>query len=200
MDLTFTVPAGVTTSHFYQIYRSGASATAADEANDELQLVIEKNPTSSEISALSVTVTDNVPDALRGATLYTSPSQQGIAASNDAPPLCKDMTTFKGHALYANTETRQRYVVNLIAVGSDDLNYYDDTGDTSSGSPIIQNIGDTTGWATGQLVTGTGIPSDARVLTVDSGTQVTLDANATANGTGVSIRARDRVTIDSEDY
>jgi hypothetical protein len=88
VDLSFTIPDGVTTAHFYQIYRSAQTSGSSVVANDELQLVIERNPTSAEITAKIVTVTDSTSDDLRGATLYTSSSQQGIAQSNEpASPL-----------------------------------------------------------------------------------------------------------------
>ena len=199
VDLTFTIPDGITTSHFYQVYRSGASATATDEANDELQLVIEDFPTSAEITAEEVTVTDSVPDALRGAKLYTNPSEQGIAQANDVPPLCVDMTVFKNHALYANTETKQRLFINMISVDSPQLSFYDVTGDTSIGSDQITNLSSTTGLAIGQLVTGTGIPADTLVTNI-AGTTATISNDATANGTGVSLRFRDRITFDGEDW
>lgn len=122
--LTFTVPSGVTTSHFYQIYRSVLSGGETIVANDELQLVIEDYPTAGEISAGTVTVTDDVPDTLRGATLYTSPSQQGILQSNDPPPLAKDICFFKNSVFYANTVNKQRYTLTLISVaGTDGLTY-----------------------------------------------------------------------------
>ena len=118
VSLTITIPDGITTDYFYQIYRSGESASGSDEPNDELQLVIENHPSSAEITASEVTVLDNVPNALRGASLYTNPSQQGIANANNEPPLCKDLTVYKGHALYANTETKQRLFIDLLAVGT----------------------------------------------------------------------------------
>jgi hypothetical protein len=111
------------------------------------------------------------------------------------------MTNFRGMALYANIKSRFRLTLNLLAVGATTaMNYYDETGNTTLGSPVISSIGDTSGMATGQLVTGTGIPAGARILTVDSATQITLDDNATANGTGVAIRARDRFSIDGVDF
>lgn len=62
------------------------------------------------------------------------------------------------------------------------------TGTTTSGSPIITGIPSTTGlvaltWG----VTGTGVPTPANILTVDSATQVTMDVNATASGTAVAL-------------
>lgn len=201
VDLTFTVPDGVTTSHFYQIYRSGESASAADPADDELQLVIEDFPTSAEISAKSVSVTDNVPNDLRGATLYTSPSQQGIAQANDVPPLAKDIEPYKNFMLYANTQTRQRIFLTMVAVGSPNFFYYAPTGDLASGSDQITNISDMTGLAVGQKVEGTDIPADTTITAINvPGTSATMSANATGNQTGITITFRDRLTLDGVDY
>lgn len=61
------------------------------------------------------------------------------------------------------------------------------TGDTTNGSAIVINIVSTTGMYSGQLVAGTGITAGTRILTVDSATQITLNANATADDTGVAI-------------
>ena len=114
--LTFTIPAGITTSHFYQIYRSLLSGGATTEPNDEMGLVVEDFPSAGEITAKSVTLTDSTPQNLRGATLYTSPSQQGILQANEAPPLCKDVAFFKDVAMYANTKSKQRLTITLISV------------------------------------------------------------------------------------
>jgi len=114
--LTITVPADVTVNHFYQIYRSQQSGGVGIVPNDEMQLVYENNPTSGEISAKSISVTDSVPDALMGASLYTSPSQQGISQENDQPPACRDMTLYKGHMLYANTRSKQRLTLTMLSI------------------------------------------------------------------------------------
>lgn len=116
--LTFTLPSDVTASYFYQIYRSTESASASDEPTDEMQLIVEKNPTAGEVTAKSVTYTDSTPSNLRGATLYTSPSEQGISQANDQPPLCRDLVPYKQMMLYLNTISRQRMYMTLISVGS----------------------------------------------------------------------------------
>jgi hypothetical protein len=59
------------------------------------------------------------------------------------------------------------------------------TGNRTSGSPIISAIATTANLAPGMFVTGTGIPADAKVLNVDSGTQITLTKNA-SSGSGTS--------------
>lgn len=59
------------------------------------------------------------------------------------------------------------------------------TGLRTSGSPILTGLADTSDLDEGMGVVGTGIPDGARILSVDSGTQITLDVNATS-GSGTS--------------
>lgn len=200
VQLTFTIPDGVTTSWTYQIYRSGESASSTSEPNDELQLVIENNPTSSEISAQEVVVVDITPDDLKGAFLYTSPSQQGIAFSNDTPPLAVDLDVYKTCMFYANTTTKQRLKLNFISVELPSFGFYvDATVGTTNASPVLTGIASTTDLRVGMRVVGSGIPTTARILTVDSPTQVTMNVNATATATA-SIEFQDRLTIGSYSY
>lgn len=202
VSLTFTIPDGVTTSHFYQIYRSGESASATDPADDELQLVIEDFPTAAEISAKSVTLTDNVPNDLRGATLYTSPSQQGIEQANDVPPLAKDVEPYKNFMLYANTQTRQRLFLTMVAVGSPNLFYYSTTGDTNS-DDTLTNVASFTGLAVGQRISSSAgdIPAGTTITALDSGAgTITMSASATASNVGVTLTMNDRLTLDGVDY
>lgn len=62
------------------------------------------------------------------------------------------------------------------------------TGNVTNGSPIITGI-PTTAAITAEtfVVSGSNIPVAARVLTVDSGTQVTMDMAATGNTTGTTL-------------
>jgi hypothetical protein len=120
VSVSFTIPDAATTSDFYQIYRSAASASSTTEPTDEMQLVYEANPTSGQISAGTVTVVDIVPDALKGATLYTSPSEGGIVSNNEPPPFCNDFCTYRGYTFYANTRSSQRLFLTVIAVGGTD--------------------------------------------------------------------------------
>jgi len=117
VNVTFTIPSGITTSDFYQIYRSRESASSTDEPNDELQLVYEANPTSGEITAKSITVTDSTTTSLMGAYLYTNASQEGATEANQQPPLAKDIAEFKGFMFYANVNTKQMLTINLLSIG-----------------------------------------------------------------------------------
>lgn len=200
ISLTFDIPDGVATNWFYQLYRSKESASATSEPDDELQLVYEDNPTSAQITAKSVTVVDTRPNELRGAALYTNPSQQGILQSNDEPPMSKDLCTFRNTTFYANTTSKHRLFLNVISVGAGSINYESETGDTTNGSAIITSIGDTSVLRVGMRAVGTGIPADAVIDSIDSATQVTLTENATVTNTTVAIEFQDRLTIGGVDY
>lgn len=115
-SLTFTIPSDITVSYFYQIYRSPLSIDLVTPPNDEMQLVLQNNPSAAQITAKAVTLTDSVPDALKGATIYTAASQQGILQSNFQPPIAADVTTFKGFSFYANTTNKQMLDLTLLAV------------------------------------------------------------------------------------
>lgn len=78
-----------------------------------------------------------------------------------------------------STSTRAMEIGNWSSVAA--------TGDRTSGSAVISalSINTTTeGLTAGMFVRGTGITNGTKILTVDSPTQVTLDANATSSGTG----------------
>lgn len=118
VDLEVLIPEGITTAYFYQLYRS-AIVPNTSEPDDELNLVLEANPTSAEIAAGSLFVTDVTPDDFRvgGVLLYTNPiSGEGINQANEAPPLAKDIALFKNHTFYANTTTRHKLFLNLLSV------------------------------------------------------------------------------------
>jgi|GEM_PF-964785 len=204
IDLHASVPAGVTTSWFYQLYRSASvDNTSGDvEPNDELGLIYEANPTTKQLTDSSFTVAtgdidttaetltetahglangdivtlsssgtlpagtaantkyyvvnvtadtfkisatyggtainissqgtgthtvyyggiiaiqDIVPDELRGATIYTAATQQGIAQANERPPMAQDITTYKNYTFFANTTGPHRFYLTMLGVGS----------------------------------------------------------------------------------
>lgn len=119
VDLRITIPAGVTTDWFVQLYRAAATDnTSGDvEPSDEMGLVYEASPTSGNITAGYIDITDITPDELRGATIYTAASQEGLANSNEKPPLAKDIAVFRGCTFYLNTVSKHRYTMTLLAVG-----------------------------------------------------------------------------------
>lgn len=66
---------------------------------------------------------------------------------------------------------------------------YTVTGNTVSGSAVITGISSTTGLAAGtfSVASGIGTAANARIVSVDSPTQVTLDQACTATGNGITI-------------
>jgi hypothetical protein len=61
------------------------------------------------------------------------------------------------------------------------------TCNTTSGSAIITNMSDQIAVTIGDELAGTGIPTGARVATIDSATQVTMTVAATATNTGTTV-------------
>ena len=200
VDLTINIPSDITVDFFYQIYRTGLSGGIAVTPNDEMQLVAEKFPTAAQITAKAFTFTDATLDSLRGATLYTSPSQQGIGQSNERPPMATDLTSYKGHIFYFNTTSKQRLIFTLVHVNSGDLGYY--SGVTVSdvdGDEITVSSADNL--AIGQLViaaSGIVIPAGTTVTNI-VGTTVTLSA-AVSSGSSGTANFHDRVTVAGTAY
>jgi len=68
------------------------------------------------------------------------------------------------------------------------------TGTTVSGSNVITAIPTTAALSVGNVLSGTGIPAYAEILTIDSLTQVTMTVPATASGSSVTL------TFAAQDY
>lgn len=115
VDLTFTVPDEIVAGDRYQIYRSPQTPTSSDVPSDELQLVIEREVTGADVTAGTITITDDIDDAFRGAFLYTSATQEGILQTNERPPLACDLTRFRQHMFYANTKQPHRLIITMDA-------------------------------------------------------------------------------------
>lgn len=165
VSLTFTLPAGLTTSWIYQIYRSPISAGIDVEPNDECALVFTGNPTSGELTAGTVTYLDTVPDSLKGAFIYTASSQEGITQSNYQPPIATDVTTFKGFTFAANTISQQAALLTLVSVGSPGLQLGDTV--TIGGTIYTASATETIGSGNFELFTG-GTPSQNITNTANS--------------------------------
>lgn len=117
--LNFSIPSQITTAHKYQIYRSKAvPTTSVGGPSDELQLAFDGSPTAGDITAKFVSVDDSTIEAVLTTDLYTNASQEGIAQTNDVAPLSTDLTTYKNHTFYSNTQERQKGTINLLAVGA----------------------------------------------------------------------------------
>lgn len=61
------------------------------------------------------------------------------------------------------------------------------TASTTSGSASLTSVSSVANISVGQGLVGTGIPTGATIVSIDSATQITISANASATGSGVSI-------------
>lgn len=118
IDLTVYLPSEAIAGDIIQFYRTTQfSGTSSDSSGDEMGMVYQQTLTSTNISAGYVTFTDSVTDALIGATLYTSPSEEGIGQANSRPPLAKDIALYRSaFMMYANTQSKQRLFFTLVGV------------------------------------------------------------------------------------
>lgn len=117
IDVTTTIPAGITTDYFVQIYRTPSTSSSSITPGNNFQLAIQYTPTSSDITNKSLTVTDATPDSLLGATLYTADGQPNNVP-NTEPPLATDIATFNGMTFYINFQTYQQVTATIASVGS----------------------------------------------------------------------------------
>ena len=208
VQLTFTIPDGITPAHFYQIYRSGFSATAADVPPSEARLIYEANPSYTSILNKILTYTDAVPEELRtGEILYTSESQEGVEAGNLQPLFAKDIASFKNSLFVSNTRTKQQLGLTILSVSgsfsilgnTDNSTAFKSltisnpsltvTGDTTSGSNVISNLttSEMAVIAIGMPISGAGIPANSYVTSYASPTSITITNNATATAAGVTL-------------
>jgi hypothetical protein len=131
VDLSFPIPTEITstsTEYFYQIYRTAVKVQGAlpslDDVDpgDEMQLVIEDYPTTSELTTSRVvSINDLTPEDFRasGTFLYTNlNSGEGIDQANERPPLSTDVALFQGSVFYANTQTPHKLTLSLLSVSN----------------------------------------------------------------------------------
>lgn len=199
LALTVYLPSDAIAGDVIEVYRTEVASGASDDtAGDEMGLVYQYELTSSDISTGSISFTDSVTDALRGASLYTSPSEEGIAKANDRPPLAEDIALYKTFMLFANTKTKHRLFSTLVGTSKLGMST---TGNLNSNT-TLDNLASTTNVAVGWKVEGTGIPANTTVATISSSTVIILSQAATVTSTGVTINfyTNQTITLSSKTY
>ena len=116
VELTITIPDGVTNNHFYQVYRSTQSIAVNALPNDDYQLVYEANPINTDLKNGFVSVLDEQPEEFKGAALYQNPEQETDAQANDLPPFATDIALFNGITFYSNTKTVHKLQFTLVGL------------------------------------------------------------------------------------
>lgn len=123
VNVSFTVPSGIDTTYFYQIYRTGfitvsEGLTLVDiDPGEELNLVYEGSVNVS--SGTVITVLDITNESFRnsGLALYNnSISGEGVLQSNDIPPVAKDICMYKNYTFFANTKINHQQSVSATSI------------------------------------------------------------------------------------
>src|ERR1700676_927038 len=117
VNITITIPTGLTTQYFVQVYRTPNTGSISVTPGNNYQLALEYQLQAGDIAALSVTLNDTIPDSLLGAALYTDDGQP-VNLPNTPPPLALDITTYQGMTFYFNFSTIQTADITLISVGA----------------------------------------------------------------------------------
>ncbi len=118
VQITTGIPAEITTNNFYQLYRSVATPSVSVVPADQMQLVAQANPTDADISNGYLTILDETPDSLKGASLYTGTDSEGILQANYKPPIATDMTVFNGYTMYGNYTQPNIFDLTMDGVGA----------------------------------------------------------------------------------
>jgi len=133
---------------------------------------------------LGVTVvsTDTLPDPLVSGTLYyvTNPTVDTFQLTDTPYGAVINITT-KGVGYHTFTSQDIEVATSTFAFPTTALSF---VGTTTINSPVITSLTPhTTDLRVGMAVSGTGIPSDAIIISIDSANQITLNVNATVSNT-----------------
>lgn len=123
VELKFTVPTGVDTTYFYQIYRTSTITVSEGlqlsdlDPGEEHNLVFEGSV--NQAVGTQITVLDITSETFRnsGQPLYNNPiSGEGILQSNNIPPVAKDLTLYRGYTFYGNTKINHQQSLTTVSV------------------------------------------------------------------------------------
>ena len=173
VEIAFNIPhditdgAGTSPAYFYQLYRSQQTLTLGIIPNDELQQVYQGNVNATDLANKYITILDETPDDLRGTLIYTAPSLGGIANANFQPPLAEDMCLYYNQIILANTTQLYTQDLTLVGTGTTSFTYTPVTG-TINNTTSITGLSSTTNLRVGQRITGTGIPANSTIVSIDT--------------------------------
>ncbi len=167
----------------------GYSAVLAGAIDDDTDILfvdtVERAPSSGRV-AIGAEFVDYIgavaATGTTGAFLRVAPNGRGAdgteaTAHGDGEIVREDVAEYRW--IVADTDRLWNVVDKTIK------------GDTAIGSAVVQNLDFSTAiLVEGDAVSGVGIPVDTTVLTIDAVDEVTLSANATANGSQVDLRFR----------
>lgn len=205
--VTVTIPSDITTSYFYQIYRTRSSASSTTDPGADYALVYEAYPTSSEITARSLSITDVASSTFGGPSLYTNQQQQTDLQANYP---CEATLSTNGEGRIAsfadcifasNYQPRSSIFLSLLGTQSiNGLNAFATSSATHTNT-TLDGIA-AADWArlvVGMGVYGTDIPANTTIQALPVSGTVTLSQAATGTTT-TSRTFGDIITIGGVSY
>lgn len=112
-------PSGITTSHFFRLYRSVMTADLTSEPDDEMYLVYEGKPTAPDIAAGYVAVNDVCPESFLGDPApWNAQDGYGLVNANERPPTGLDMEYWDSRLWWGNTTSKHRFNGEMLGIGS----------------------------------------------------------------------------------
>ena len=95
-------------------------------------------------------------------------------------------------AFVYNRSSTERFILFVV----DDSRTVSRTGNTTNGSAVVTSVSSMTDLFVGAGVTGSGIPANTKIVDIDvANTRITLDKNATATATGVTLTIESNLTF-----
>jgi hypothetical protein len=119
ISLTTTIPDEIVAGDFYELYRTEVSADTTAPPGARYLKVNRVELAAGDITAGTVTFTDDFPEAFLGEDLYNNPNAQGGGQANHRPPFSLDIANYRGHTFYSNT--RQPHRLELQFLEASDL-------------------------------------------------------------------------------
>lgn len=174
-----------------EIYRTRIfpSTVATDEEMQLVATLAKEDFLEPAPGFFSVDFHDDVPDAQRGKTLYTSPSQEGIENQNLCPPACAVVESYRGCLFFGNTVGPRRMVLSYnydpnLGNVEEGLGRRTVSAVVTAGSNVITGVSNMTGIRLGQQVQG-GFQEFAYITNI-AGNTVTVSQAALSSGTVVN--------------
>lgn len=131
---------------------------------------------------MSATCLELVGQAMTEMGLVSTAPTTVVGNTNSDVSQCLALLNATGYELIRKYQWEATSKLNLFQT-----NFLSTTGTVTTGSAIITAIPSTATLSTLYQVTGSGILQNAQIVSVDSPTQVTINQQATASGTGVAL-------------
>ena len=130
-----------------------ASAVKSVSPNDELYLCYESTYAAFIAAYPGLAFTDDQPEALLGASLYTNASQEGFGNANTVIPAALDIAEFRDSMFYANIAEIQHFTLTILSLPT--------VADTITIAGVVMTAHATEVTSSSYFITGTTITACA---------------------------------------